>query len=207
MHCENAPCAAICESNAYDRRPDGLLLLNPEKCSGCGRCASACPYGVIYFNEGLNISQKCTGCAHLLDDGHDAPHCVDVCPHEALWYGEETEYDGDLDQTESLYGHDELGSRVYYLNLPKRFIGGMVIDSEQEEVLIGATITLENCESEEVLVTQSDEFGDFWFKQIEATHYKLYVEYEGYMTRVLEVDVSVKDKNVGEIDLYLTPSS
>ncbi len=32
--------------------------------------------------------------------------------------------------------------RVYYLNLPKRFIAGTVYDPATEEVVIGATVTL-----------------------------------------------------------------
>ena len=32
--------------------------------------------------------------------------------------------------------------RVYYLNLPKKFIGGTVYDPVEEEVLIGADVTI-----------------------------------------------------------------
>lgn len=206
QHCDNAPCETVCPDGAFNRRDDGLLLIDPEKCSGCGACVAACPYAVIYLNSDLNIAQKCTGCAHLLDDGHEVPHCVDVCPHEALWYGELSEYEEDLVLAETLGGQDDLGTKIRYLNLPKRFVGGIIIDPEQDEVITGATVTLSNEQSGEVLVTQSDEFGDFWFKQIEACPYKLYVEYEGFMTRVFDVDTTCEDKNTGPLELYMVPS-
>ena len=43
-------------------------MIDPVKCVGCKLCPDTCPNGMIYFNENLNISQKCTGCAHLIDD-------------------------------------------------------------------------------------------------------------------------------------------
>ena len=51
----------------------------------------ACPTGSIYFNDGLNIAQKCTGCAHLLDSGWKDTRCVDACPTGAIKFGEEEE--------------------------------------------------------------------------------------------------------------------
>jgi Fe-S-cluster-containing dehydrogenase component len=60
-----------------------------EKCDGCGKCMQACPYDAIYFNEDLKVCQKCTGCAHLLDNGFELPRCVEACPTEAMQFGEE----------------------------------------------------------------------------------------------------------------------
>ncbi len=50
----------------------------------------ACPYeNVIYFNDDLNIAQKCTFCAHLLDQGWTETRCSDACPTGAFTFGEE----------------------------------------------------------------------------------------------------------------------
>ena len=79
------------QADAIYRREDGMVVIDPAKCTGCKLCPDACPSESIYFNEGLNIAQKCTGCSHLLDDGWDVPRCVDACPTEALRFGEESE--------------------------------------------------------------------------------------------------------------------
>ena len=83
-HCDEAPCIAACPDGAIAKRDDGLVLIEPEKCTGCKACVTACPYGVIYFNDELNLAQKCTGCAHLLDNGYTLPRCVEACPTDAM---------------------------------------------------------------------------------------------------------------------------
>src|SRR5512135_1796778 len=82
MHCDDAPCIPACPVKAISQRPDGIVFLDPAKCQGNKKCIDACPYGVIYFNTALKISQKCTGCAHLLDRGWPIkePRCTDSCP-------------------------------------------------------------------------------------------------------------------------------
>ena len=52
--------------------------------------SQACPYeNVIYFNDDLNIAQKCTFCAHLLDAGWTETRCSDACPTGAFTFGDE----------------------------------------------------------------------------------------------------------------------
>ncbi len=93
---------------------------------------------------------------------------------------------------------------MYYLNLPKRFIGGEIADLEDEEVIIGAKVTLTNKETGEAMETESDWFGDFWFKQIPAAEYTIDVEAEGYLPRHVKDFISTVDKdlNVGTIAMY-----
>jgi len=92
MHCDEAPCIPACTAKAIYKRDDGIIIIDPEKCTGSRNCLDACPYGVIYFNWDLNMAQKCTMCAHLLDRGWKEPRCVDACPTDALRFGEETTY-------------------------------------------------------------------------------------------------------------------
>ena len=63
----------------------------------------------------------------------------------------------------------ELGTkpRVYYLNVPKKFIAGTVYDPVEKEVVIGATVTATPAGGGAVSV-QTDEFGDFWLKDLET---------------------------------------
>ncbi len=204
QHCEDAPCQKACEHDAYQRRVDGLLLLDPAKCTGCGKCAEACPYDAVFKNEELGICQKCTGCAHLLDEGWETPRCVDSCAHDAIRFGEYEDFAAELEAAGYLKPEEDTKPHVYYLNLPKRFLAGEVADLEIEEVLIGATVVLTDIESGAQLTTTTDEFGDFWFNQIAASDYQLEVSYDGYMTRTVKDFISTKDKdlNVGTIALY-----
>jgi Fe-S-cluster-containing dehydrogenase component len=46
QHCEDAPCIKACTVGAISTRADGLVIIDPNKCTGCLRClnADACPY-------------------------------------------------------------------------------------------------------------------------------------------------------------------
>lgn len=203
QHCENPACVSVCTDNAFDRRDDGLLILNPEKCTGCMKCVDACPYDAIFANPEANIAQKCTGCAHLLDDGWSVPRCVDTCPHDAIRFVDEGDFAQEVTSFEALMPERNDKPRVHYLNLPKRFVAGIVVDLEAEEVVIGATVTLENPETGEVLTTETDDFGDFWFHQVQPAAYNLYIEAEGYMTRFIEADAQEEDCNTGPVDVFV----
>ena len=195
-HCADAPCAAVCKDGAFTRRDDGLLVLEPEKCSGCRDCIGACPLGAIYFNEDLSIAQKCSGCAHLLDDGWTIPRCVDSCATEALSFGEES--DLDLKDTVVAEGVKELGAKVYYRNAPKRFVAGCVYDPEVNEVLIGAQVTLLNSEGAQVSTMVTDDFGDWKFDQIDEGMYTVKVTSDSYKAVTIEADVTLEDRFTGD---------
>ncbi len=201
MHCGNAPCMTSCTPGAIYRREDGLVLIDPVKCTGCMNCVDACPYDVIYWNESLNLAQKCTGCAHLLDQGWKEPRCVEACATEALRFGEEEDLKPFIEQAEVMLPEKATEPRVYYLNLPKRFIAGEVWDPEADECLEGVKLTLTNVATGESLVTSTDAFGDFWFNQIDVGTYNLTLEKEGFATRVIEGISTKNDVNLGDLPL------
>lgn len=88
MHCQNPPCLEACpEEGAIYRRPDGIVLIDKEKCNGCRLCVPACPYGVIQFNPQENVIEKCTLCSHRLDQGLP-PFCVKECIWGAIHFGD-----------------------------------------------------------------------------------------------------------------------
>ena len=62
QHCDDAPCITACPvEGAIYKRDDGLVDHRPGQVPGCNQlCVDACPYDVIYFNDDLNIAQKCT---------------------------------------------------------------------------------------------------------------------------------------------------
>jgi Fe-S-cluster-containing dehydrogenase component len=203
MHCDKAPCAEACPiTGALYKREDGLVIIDPVKCTGCRSCVDACPYDVIFFNEDLNIAQKCTGCAHLLDDGWSEPRCADACPTLAIRMLDEEEAQDLIAGAEVWKPElkDELLPRVYYLNLPKKFIAGTLYDPVEEEVIIGAACTLTAATGKK-LTTETDNYGDFWFEGIAEDTYDLELTYEGKTKRFTDLDTSQEDINLGDIPL------
>lgn len=84
MHCEDPLCVKAAKNKAVYKRPDGIVIIDPEKAKGQKQIVSACPYSAIWWNEETQTPQKCTFCAHLLDQGWKVPRCVQACPTGAL---------------------------------------------------------------------------------------------------------------------------
>lgn len=89
-HCEKPICLSVCPAQAIYKRPDGIVLIDPQRCLGCKLCSWACPYGAPQYDEQAGVMTKCTFCADELDAGRP-PACVAACPLRALDFGELTE--------------------------------------------------------------------------------------------------------------------
>lgn len=189
-HCEKCSVLEIAGDAAY-RRDDGLVIIDPIKAKGRRDLVAACPLGSVYWNDDLELPQKCTGCAHLLDDGWTVPRCVDACAHDAIRFAEEDELD--LDGTEFLEPVAHLAPKVYYRNLPKRFAAGCVFDPTSNEVVIGAKVSLLDAGGVEVGSQTTDDFGDWKFDQIEPASYMIRIEADGFEDLEFTVDVTEKD--------------
>jgi tetrathionate reductase subunit B len=201
MHCADAPCAAACAPGAIETRDDGLVVINPQKCTGCRMCLSACPYGAIYFNDSLQIAQKCTGCAHLIDRGWpiNVPRCMDNCPTDAISFGEEADLKDLIAKAEVLPPNFGTAPqvRVYYIGLPKRFIAGTVYDPATKEVVIGAACTLTGDGS---ATATTDDFGDFWFEGLKVGTFSLEIKADGKSMTIADISTE-KDVALGDIAL------
>jgi NAD-dependent dihydropyrimidine dehydrogenase PreA subunit len=161
---------------------------------------SACPIGSIYFNDELNVAQKCTGCAHLLDNGWEVPRCVDACPHEAIQFKEEEEFGALLSKAECLEPLNGLGSRAYYLHLPQRFVAGTAVDFAADEVVIDARVDIAGIRGF-TASKETDELGDFKFDQIPPDTYKVTIIAEGYKMFETEADLREGDLSLDDLSL------
>jgi carbon-monoxide dehydrogenase iron sulfur subunit len=78
--CAEPACVEACLTGAMHRLEDnGPVLVDSERCIGCGTCMLVCPYGSISMDQATGKAVKCDGC---LD--RDIPRCVSVCPNGAL---------------------------------------------------------------------------------------------------------------------------
>ena len=192
---------------AVYRREDGIVLIDPEKAKGQKQIVNACPYRVIFWNEELQLPQKCTMCAHMLDAGEKEPRCVEACPTTALIFG-------DLDDPQS--DISEAFAAVADRGLPSRIRGAVRWSSTSAypsasssvrwsarifpaSALEGVLVTIEGDGFKRE--TRTDIFGDFEFDGLDRdSTFKLRVEYQGYAPKVVEV-VTRRDVDLGEVVL------
>lgn len=89
--CTDPACVKVCSTKAhFKRESDGLVLIDENKCIGCGACAKACPYGAPVLDEAAHKMHKCDACADRLAQGL-LPICVEACPQRAIEFGEVSE--------------------------------------------------------------------------------------------------------------------
>ncbi len=89
--CSDPACVSVCPTGASSIGPGGIVLIDPDACTGCKACMAACPYDARYIRpEGF--ADKCTFCAHRVARGQ-SPACVSVCPTRALTFGDVSDPD------------------------------------------------------------------------------------------------------------------
>jgi Fe-S-cluster-containing dehydrogenase component len=177
-HCQDPACMKASQNGAVYKRPDGIVIIDPEKSKGQKAIAEACPIGAVYWNEEYEIPQKCTMCAELLDDPDylsylgDArlktPRCVEACPNQALIFGDLDDPNSQISKLiaanrvtplEPLAGQT---TNVVWLNVPTVFLAGTVCyPKDMEEVAIGAAVKLICKETGEIWETVTNYFGDW----------------------------------------------
>lgn len=205
MHCRNAPCIEAARNNAVYRRDDGIVIIDPEKAVGQEQIVSACPYRVIFWNAEKNVPQKCTMCAHLLDQGWKQPRCAEMCPTDAIIFGDINDPESEISkkiasiEPYSLHPEYNLAERVLYLNVPKMFIAGTVVHKDTDQCAKEITVTLKNGGIIKSCIT--DAFGDFWFENLDSrTDYLLEIEQEGFR-KISQKIHTYHDANIGELFL------
>jgi Fe-S-cluster-containing dehydrogenase component len=207
-HCDDAPCMAKA-GDAIKKRPDGIVLIDPEKAKGRKDLVDACPYGHIWWNEELEVAQAWPFDAHLIDDGWQQTRGHQSCPTGAMRaISVEDEEMARLVREEGLEViRPELGSkpRVYYRNLwrySKCFIGGS-ISAEAGGVIDcveGASIRLLK-DGRLMSEATSDNYGDFKFDRLDEGSGKYVIEISANgRTRTMNAQLGAS-VNLGEIRL------
>ncbi len=206
MQCNDAPCVTAAKDGEVYQRDDGIVVIDPKKAEGKKQIVDSCPYGVIFWNEEKQLPQKCTFCAHRLEEGK-TPRCVQSCPSEAIKFGDLDDPDSEVSRLvksgkAEVYRPDlSPDNNVRYLDLYKmtrNFIAGAVVYKDTDECAEGVAATLSsNGNSAE---TRTNNYGNFEFDGLGAGRYSLKLECAGYAPRVIDVDLKA-DNYLGDIFL------
>jgi len=201
QHCHNAPCITVCPEGAIKRRPDGLVWIDPETCNGCGLCEAACPYDVIYPNAELGIAQKCTGCAQRIDEDLQ-PRCVEMCPHDALTFTDAAERDDEPNPTGEVFHPEYLTEpRVGWSGLPAVSIAGRLLNNTGSDVVIGATVLVQDLAVDATYQVESDAFGEFRWKGEGVGHSFLVTVSQEGQVRTRQVVTGKLGVDLGTVNL------
>ncbi|HSW57803.1 MAG TPA: carboxypeptidase-like regulatory domain-containing protein, partial [Dehalococcoidales bacterium] len=89
--------------------------------------------------------------------------------------------------------------RMFYLNLPKRFVAGTVYDPVEKEVIIGASVTLTDNKDQKSYTAKTDEYGDFEFEGLPVGKFTLVIT-KGKKSKTIKVNTDI-DISLGDIPL------
>lgn len=118
-HCDLAPCVSVCPTGASHIAEGGVVLVDPEKCTGCKACVASCAYDARAIHPDGHVD-KCTFCLHRVQQGQ-RPACETVCPARAITFGDINDPHSDISkllarrQHKTLHPELGLGANVYYL--------------------------------------------------------------------------------------------
>ena len=140
-HCEKPVCTEVCPKKATFAREDGVVMIDFDRCIGCGACVEHCPYrarvliedhrtlypdGRTVFEKPVHqaipkkVALKCDFCFHRLDQGL-LPVCATVCPTQARIFGDLDDPDSEPRRLMARYGEwrilpeEETEPQVYYI--------------------------------------------------------------------------------------------
>ena len=86
-HCDETPCVQVCPFGASYKTPDGVILVDAERCMGCSYCVQACPYGSRFISPITHTAEKCTWCYHRTSKGLKTA-CIQACPTGTRMFGD-----------------------------------------------------------------------------------------------------------------------
>ncbi len=206
QHYDDPACLKAAQEGAVYKRPDGIVIIDPEKSKGQKALLDACPYGAIYWNEEENIPQKCTFCAQLMDDGWKEPRCVQSCPVSCMYFGDLDDPESKVslflkdNEAESIEALKGTGPNVKYVGLPKPHLAGTVIFGDKDECAKEVSVSL-TCPDGATQETETDCFGDFAFDDLVTGKYLVKFDATGYTSQTKDFEITEDTLYLGEIKL------
>lgn len=115
MQCAEPPCVYGCPVKATWKEPDGIVLIDYNKCIACRNCMITCPYGARHFNwirpqvpkdevnpevpldEKAYTVEKCTFCVQRTRNGQTTA-CTEACPVGARKFGDLNDPESEVSQ-------------------------------------------------------------------------------------------------------------
>ncbi|QGZ57537.1 oxidoreductase [Paraburkholderia acidiphila] len=177
-HCDDAPCVKAAPDGAIYKRPDGIVMIDPEKARGRRDLVKSCPYGMIEWNEQEQVPQNWNFDAHLLDAGWKEPRCAQACPTKAIraLNVPEPELEKIVKDGNLTVIHPEFGTkpRVFYRHLEdalSHLVAGNVcetLEDGRQRNLAGVEVVLRDSASGDERTTRTDHFGDFRFSGLKT---------------------------------------
>lgn len=113
MQCAKPTCVYGCPVIATWKEPDGIVVIDYDKCIACRNCIVTCPYGARHFNwvepevpkaernpavpveEKAGVVEKCTFCIQRTRNGKTTA-CVEACPVGARKFGDLNDPEGEV---------------------------------------------------------------------------------------------------------------
>lgn len=113
MHCAKPTCVYGCPVIATWKEPDGIVVIDYDKCIACRNCMVTCPYDARHFNwvepevpeaevnhevpleEKHGVVEKCTFCIQRTRHGQTTT-CTEACPVGARKFGDLNDPDSEV---------------------------------------------------------------------------------------------------------------
>jgi len=98
LHCNQAACEKVCPEGAISQENEfGAVVIDYEKCTGCGYCVAGCQFNAIKLGstklkngKTKTTARKCTLCIDRLEN-NEQPACAMICHSDAIEFGDRKE--------------------------------------------------------------------------------------------------------------------
>ena len=198
-HCDKPSCADACKFGAIAKREDGLVLHRAREVHRLQGLPGRLPLRRHLLQRRSQPGAEVHRLRPPARQRLQAPRCVEACPTDAIQFGEEAELAGAIAGATVLQPETGNRPRVYYRNIPGKFIAGTLYDPVEKEVVIGARCRLSS--GGKLMETTTDVYGDFWFNDLAVGTYDVAIEAEGFESMYFAGLDTSKSLNLGDIAL------